>query len=76
MSKQKALAILAAMLLLAVLAVAVAQDRPPTLVPYPGRFIVAAKPGINSYLLDRWTGRIYAIEGNVSYHRLERAGAE
>jgi len=75
--RRKALPILVVLVLLAVLAVAVAHDRPPTLVAYPGRFTVATKstPGSNSYLLDRWTGKIYAIEGNI-YHPLKRAGTD
>jgi hypothetical protein len=58
---------LAAVLLLAVLAVAVARDRPPTLFPYPGRFAVAMAGNgqtnsADALLLDRWTGRVYRVE--------------
>jgi hypothetical protein len=52
-----------AVLLLAVLAVAVARDQPPTLFPYPGRFVMMVEPDGDSYLLDRWTGRVFVSNG-------------
>ena len=66
MPLRKVLVLLMGAVLLGVLAVAVARDRPPTMIPYPGRFVVATNGGI-SYLVDRWTGRLYALRGEVYY---------
>ena len=41
---------------------ALAQDRPPTLMPCPGRFEVAGGEG-SACLVDRWTGRSYWLIG-------------
>jgi hypothetical protein len=48
--------------------VGVAHDTPPTLLPYPARFIVvmSSESGEHSstsaYILDRWTGRAFYLQ--------------
>jgi hypothetical protein len=67
---RKALALLGGAALLGVLAVAVARDRPPTVIPYPGRFVLVSAH--EDYLLDRWTGRLYVVlpEGYIHVPRI------
>jgi len=67
---------LAAVLLLVVLAAAVARDRPPTLFPYPGRFVAVGSTS-EGVLLDRWTGRLFGLT-STGYYQLPafRTGAE
>ena len=77
MSSRKVLVVSTVALLLAALAIAIAQDRPPTIIPYPGRFVIVPRsaPGGIPYLLDRWTGAIYLIE-RQAYFRLKRVDVD